>query len=182
VLTDACAGTAFGRSLGSEPSAARGPVQVFIGGLVAEALADGIVRVAVADDQILGAALWSMDHGTGRHPAQAAAVRAASVPRSCRHQLRRLADERCPPGVAHHRLLYLAVRSGRQGEGVGSALLANHHALLHRMHIPTLVIADDLSEPLFERHHYSRIGPPGLLPGGLPMSVMWRDPERAEPS
>ena len=169
VLTDACAGTAFGRSLSPGPSAARGPVQLFIGALVAEAFAEGIVRVAVADDQILGAALWAMDHGTGHRPG----------PDSPAQALRKLADDRCPPGVPHHRLLYLGVRPDHRGRGVGGALLTNHHALLHLTQLPTLAVADDLSEPLFERHRYSRVGPPELAPGGLPMSVMWRSPDRA---
>ena len=169
VLTDACAGTAFGRSFSPGPSAARGPVQLFIGALVAEAFAEGIVRVAVADDQTLGAALWAMDRGTGHRPA----------PDSPAQTLRKLADDRCPPGVPHHRLLYLGVRPDYQGRGAGGALLTNHHALLHLTQLPALAVADDLSEPLFERHRYSRVGPPELAPGGLPMSVMWRSPDRA---
>lgn len=168
VLTDACAGTAFGRSLTPGPSAVRGPVQLFIGDLVAEAFAEGTVRVAVADDQILGAALWAMDHGTGHRAGAASSAQA----------LRRLADDRCPPGVPHHRLLYLGVRPDRQSRGIGTALLTNHHALLHRTRLPSLVVADDLSEPLFEQHRYSRVGPSALTPGGLPMSVMWRSPDR----
>lgn len=169
VLTDACAGTAFGRSLAPGPSSARNPVQLFIGDLVAQAFAEGIVRVAVADDQILGAALWAMDHGTGHRPSTNSPAQA----------LRKLADDRCPPGVPHHRLLYLGVRPDRRGRGIGGALLTNHHALLHLTQLPSLVVADDLSEPLFERHCYSRVGPPELVPGGLPMSAMWRNPDRA---
>ena len=169
VLTDACAGSAFGRRLTRGASAARGPVQLFVGDLVAETFAEGIVRVAVADDQILGAALWVMDHGTGHHPGRPSPAQA----------LRKLADDRCPPGVPHHRLQYLGVRPDRQGRGIGGALLTNHHALLHLTQLPSLVVADDLSEPPFERHRYSRIGPPELAPGGLPMSVMWRSPDRS---
>jgi GNAT superfamily N-acetyltransferase len=185
VLTDACIKTPFGRGLVSEPSVRRGCAQVFMGGLVTATIADGIVRLAVVNGEVLGAALWSMHHGTGRpvrtDAADEGGVEAASVPQVWRRQLQELADDRCPSGVGHHRLRYIGVDPDRQGLGIGAELLIQHHALLHLMRIPALVVTDHAGEPFFERHRYSRIGPTGLLPGGVPMLVMWRNPEPADP-
>ncbi len=45
-------------------------------------------------------------------------------------------DRRHPAGTAHHHLAILAVRPGRQGQGLGTALLRAHHAALDRDGIP----------------------------------------------
>jgi hypothetical protein len=44
-----------------------------------------------------------------------------------------------------------------------------------------VVAVDGQARRLFERHGYTAIGSPQVLPGGLPVWAMWRPPGRAGP-
>ncbi|MEV6926362.1 GNAT family N-acetyltransferase [Dactylosporangium sp. NPDC051485] len=80
------------------------------------------------------------------------------------------------PLVPHHYLAFIAVRPDRQNLGIGSSLLARHHARLDRAALPAYLEANDPdNRELYLRHGYvSR--PPVLLPDGPPVWPMWREP------
>lgn len=80
------------------------------------------------------------------------------------------------PLDAHHYLAFIAVRPDRQNLGIGSSLLARHHARLDRAGLPAYLEANDpRNRELYLRHGYvSR--PPVLLPDGPPVWPMSREP------
>jgi len=80
------------------------------------------------------------------------------------------------PLEPHHYLAFVAVRPERQNLGIGSALLARHHARLDRAGLPAYLEANDpRNRELYLRHGYvSR--PPVLLREGPPVWPMWREP------
>nr|BFE55719.1 GNAT family N-acetyltransferase [Dactylosporangium thailandense] len=76
----------------------------------------------------------------------------------------------------HHYLAFVAVRPDRQSLGIGSALLARHHARLDRAGLPAYLEANDpRNRELYLRHGYES-RPPVLLPDGPPVWPMWREP------
>lgn len=80
------------------------------------------------------------------------------------------------PRVPHHHLAFLAVLPGRQGTGLGSALLHHHHEYLDRHRVPAYLEASSVrSRNLYRRHGY-RAGPQFTLPDGPPLWPMWREP------
>ena len=88
---------------------------------------------------------------------------------------------RHPVGAGHHHLAILAIRPGRQGQGLGSALLRAHHKALDTFGLPAYL---ESSSPracdLYRRHGYTGIGMPIQFPDGGPqMWPMWRDPATA---
>lgn len=84
------------------------------------------------------------------------------------------------PGDVHHHLAFLAVTPALQGQGIGSRLMGEHHALLDRLGMPAyLEASDSRSRDLYLRHGYELLGEPFHLPDGPPFWPMWRAP-RAE--
>ena len=83
-------------------------------------------------------------------------------------------------GVAHHHLAILAVHPGRQGQGLGHALLTAHHRLLDSERIPAYLEASDATNRAwYARHGYIlRPNAPIQLPDGPQMWPMWREPQR----
>ncbi|GIF40931.1 GNAT family N-acetyltransferase [Actinoplanes xinjiangensis] len=82
------------------------------------------------------------------------------------------------PLEPHHYLAFLAVRPGRQNEGIGSALLGRHHARLDRAGIPAYLEANDpRNRDLYLRHGY-QVRSVIDLPDGPPLWAMWRAPMR----
>lgn len=76
----------------------------------------------------------------------------------------------------HHYLAFVAVRPDRQNLGIGSALLARHHARLDRAGLGAYLEANDpRNRELYLRHGYQS-RPPVLLPDGPPVWPMWREP------
>jgi GNAT superfamily N-acetyltransferase len=76
----------------------------------------------------------------------------------------------------HHYLAFIAVRPDRQNLGIGSALLARHHARLDRAGLPAYLEANEpRNRELYLRHGYES-RPPVLLPDGPPVWPMWREP------
>jgi GNAT superfamily N-acetyltransferase len=93
-------------------------------------------------------------------------------------------DERHPAGFAHHYLAILAVRSDRQGQGVGTALLEAYHR-----HLDTTVrqpayleASSERSRRVYLHNGYRDLGPPVVLPGGPPLFPMRRPPLAAAPA
>ncbi|MCM0676194.1 GNAT family N-acetyltransferase [Micromonospora phytophila] len=82
------------------------------------------------------------------------------------------------PHPDHHHLALLAVTPWRQGQGLGSALLRHHHAVLDAEGVPGYLEASSVSSrDLYARHGY-RVAEPFRLPDGTPFWPMWREPAR----
>jgi len=70
-------------------------------------------------------------------------------------------------GIEHHHLAILAVRSDRQGQGIGTALLDAHHTVLDEKGIAAyLEASDERTRGIYLRHGYDDYGTPIELPGG----------------
>jgi GNAT superfamily N-acetyltransferase len=106
---------------------------------------------------------------------------AATGPWASRFQAFDVALEaRHPAGLTHHHLALLAVRPGRQGQGIGTALLRWHHQILDRGGVPAYLEASSLrTRTLYLRHGYADHGPPIYLPEGPLMYPMLRPPRSA---
>jgi GNAT superfamily N-acetyltransferase len=80
------------------------------------------------------------------------------------------------PTEPHHHLAFLAVTPSRQGRGLGTALLRQHHAVLDRDGLPAyLEASSERNRRLYQRHGY-REQPPLRLPDGTAFWPMWRPP------
>lgn len=80
------------------------------------------------------------------------------------------------PGEPHHHLALLAVHPGRQGRGLGSALLRHHHAALDGGGVPAYLEASSPgSRDLYLRHGYA-LRETFALPDGTLFWPMWRPP------
>ena len=93
-------------------------------------------------------------------------------------------DRYHPTGIPHHHLAILAVRPGRQGQGIGTALLNAYRQVLDRDATLAYLEASSLrSRSLYLRHGYvPRPGGPFCLPdGGPPMWPMMREPSPRPP-
>jgi GNAT superfamily N-acetyltransferase len=87
------------------------------------------------------------------------------------------------PQQPHHHLAYLGVTRARQCRGIGSALLAHHHAELDAAGIPAYLVAvSSGSRDLYLRHGYRPhgVGKFHLPDGGPLVWPMWRDPQPAQ--
>jgi GNAT superfamily N-acetyltransferase len=62
-------------------------------------------------------------------------------------------DRHHPAGTFHHHLAILAVRPDRQGQGIGTALLHAHHAVLEDQHIPAYLEASAPRGAVLYRPH-----------------------------
>jgi GNAT superfamily N-acetyltransferase len=87
-------------------------------------------------------------------------------------------DDHHLAGVDHHHLAILAVRPDRQGRGIGTALLAAHHAVLDEDGIVAyLEASDERTRGIYLRHGYVlRPDAPIRLPDGPEMWPMLREP------
>ncbi|WP_410814062.1 GNAT family N-acetyltransferase [Micromonospora sp. 067-2] len=80
------------------------------------------------------------------------------------------------PHEDHHHMAFLATRPGRQGQGLGTALIEHHHAWLDANAMPGYLEASSpRSRDLYARHGY-RAGEPFRVPDGTPFWPMWRQP------
>ncbi|MGC4875686.1 GNAT family N-acetyltransferase [Micromonospora sp. DT43] len=80
------------------------------------------------------------------------------------------------PHPDHHHMAFLAVQPGRQGQGLGTALMRHHHAWLDANGMPAYLEASSpRSRDLYARHGY-RAGEPFRVPDGTPFWPMWREP------
>jgi GNAT superfamily N-acetyltransferase len=82
------------------------------------------------------------------------------------------------PHEAHHHLAFLAVGPAHQGQGIGSALMDEHHVHLDQLGMPAyLEAACPRSRELYLSHGYQDHGDPIVLPDGPTMWPMWRPPD-----
>jgi GNAT superfamily N-acetyltransferase len=80
------------------------------------------------------------------------------------------------PAEPHHYLAFLAVHPDHQNHGIGSALLARHHARLDGAGLPAYLEANDpRNRDLYLRHGY-RCHNAIELPDGPSIWPMWRAP------
>jgi GNAT superfamily N-acetyltransferase len=71
-------------------------------------------------------------------------------------------------GAEHHLLAIIAVRPDRQSQGIGTALLDAHHAVLDEEGmVAYLEASDEHTRGIYLRHGYVDYGTPIQLPGGL---------------
>jgi GNAT superfamily N-acetyltransferase len=146
---------------------------------VERALTDGLVHTTPARD---AAALWIPvgPDGPGEPPDDyAERLAAVTGPWLDRFTvLDENFDRHHPAGAAHQHLAILAVRPGRQGEGIGTALLQAHHATLDKLGMPAyLEASDQRTRGIYLDHGYSDCGSPIELPEGPEMYPMWRPPQ-----
>lgn len=91
-----------------------------------------------------------------------------------------LFDANHPHGVVHHHLAFLAVAPEKQGQGLGSHLMAVHHDRLDESGTGAYLEASSPgARELYLRHGYQDRGEPFHLPDGPPFWPMWRDPSGA---
>lgn len=82
-----------------------------------------------------------------------------------------------PVGQPHHHLALAGVRPGRQGRGIGSALLEAHHRVLDAEGLPAYLEASSRrNRKLYLRHGYEDLTPSICLPDGPLLFPMWRRP------
>lgn len=140
-------------------------------------LAEG--RVDVTEDGA-ACALWlsvpADEHGDEEGPGQ---LREAVDPENERVELiGRLTAGIHPAGRAHEYLWMIAVAPGRQGEGLGTALIETVLDRCDREGIPAYLEASSArSRKLYERLGFELTGRPLDLPDGPQMWPMWREPQ-----
>jgi GNAT superfamily N-acetyltransferase len=128
-----------------------------------------------------GAAVWALPHRWRERPVDAARLVAGVLPGigllHARHCLRAIGRvEERHPTEPHLYLAVLGVEPSRQGNGVGSALLAPGLALCDTEGLPAyLETATERNVGFYARHGF-RVTGEVHLPGGPDMWLMWRDP------
>jgi ribosomal protein S18 acetylase RimI-like enzyme len=147
---------------------------------VEHALEEG---VAYTTTDRAAAALWMPFGSDASAPPAGYGQRlaAATGPWASRFQAFDVALEaRHPAGLTHHHLALLAVRPGRQGQGIGTTLLRRHHQILDRDGVPAYLEASSLrTRALYLRHGYADHGSPIYLPDGPLMYPLLRPPRTA---
>jgi GNAT superfamily N-acetyltransferase len=131
-----------------------------------------------ADDGGAGAALWAPP---GIDPVGAEAAygeRLAEIAGTDAERLFEIVEllEAHAPQEPHFHLHFLGVRPGRQGAGIGGALMAPIRERCDRERVPAYLEAtSDRNRALYERHGFRATGALPL-PGGPALWAMWRDP------
>ncbi|HEX5595971.1 MAG TPA: GNAT family N-acetyltransferase [Micromonosporaceae bacterium] len=143
--------------------------------LVGYALAGGLVEVTEDRSAV---AVWFPNVGDPA-PAPAdydARLAAATGPWADRFRTLDELFDANHPIEAHHHLAFLAVAPDRQGRGIGTALLRQHHARLDEQGIPAYLEASCERNRDFYRRHGYQDREPFRLPDGTPFWPMWRTP------
>ncbi|MFF0010059.1 GNAT family N-acetyltransferase [Streptomyces sp. NPDC005374] len=142
-------------------------------------LAEG--RVDVAEDGA-ACALWlpvpAEGADEGGDSEEFAQLREALDPDNERIELiGRLTAEVHPSGRAHEYLWMIGVAPGRQGEGLGTALIGSVLERCDREQLPAYLEASSArSRALYERLGFELVDRPLELPDGPRMWPMWREP------
>ncbi|WP_455355991.1 GNAT family N-acetyltransferase [Streptomyces sp. SYSU K217416] len=151
---------------------------LFLGVFVDVALSEGRVDMAVDGS---AAALWLQipagePEGEDDTPAR---MRETADPDNERAELvGRLTGAVHPTAEAHEYLLMIAVTPDRQGEGLGTALIAPVLERCDRDGVPAYLEASSArSRRLYERLGFEFTGTTVALPDGPPMWPMWRKPQ-----
>ena len=139
-------------------------------------LAEG--RIDVTEDGA-ACALWlSVPEESADEEDGFAELREALDPDNERIELiGRLTAEVHPSGRAHEYLWMIGVAPGRQGEGLGTALIGSVLDRCDREGVPAYLEASSVrSRGLYERLGFGLVERPLDLPGGPQMWPMWREP------
>lgn len=125
-----------------------------------------------------GAALWAAPGRWRETPGELLRLGAATARGAWPHWVRVLrglgAVEARHPREPHLYLAAIGVLPGRQGEGLGSALLAPGLARCDELGLPAyLESSNPLNVPLYERHGFVATER-RTLPKGPPVTLMWR--------
>jgi ribosomal protein S18 acetylase RimI-like enzyme len=82
-----------------------------------------------------------------------------------------------PSTPEHHYLSVLAIDPSRQGQGLGSELLAPVLARCDRDRVPAyLESSNERNRPFYRRHGFEVVGVYRVPNGGPSVARMWRDP------
>lgn len=152
---------------------------LFMGVFLDVALKEG--RVDIAEDDA-AAALWLSVPAGEPDPAEEdvpALMRQTADPDNERAELvGRLTGAVHPTDRDHEYLLLVAVTPERQGEGLGTGLIASVLDRCDREGLPAYLEASSpRSRDLYLRLGFTLSGPPLRLPDGPLMWPMWRDPQ-----
>jgi len=152
----------------------------YFGLYLKHAITDGLVETT---PDRAAAALWIPGEGPGApsdgYTGQLAAITGSYLGNflAFDEQL----DRHHPADTFHHHLAILAIRPDRQGQGIGTALLHAHHAVLEDQGIPAyLEASDERTRRLYLDHGYADRGGPIELAGGVRMYPMWREPRTGD--
>ncbi|PGH52309.1 GNAT family N-acetyltransferase [Streptomyces sp. Ru87] len=156
----------------------------FFGVFLGAALAEGAVEVT---EDRSAAALWldvpavaeeDVPAAIAEDDEVAALMRKESDPENERAEtVGRLTARVHPRLRAHRYLMLLGVEPDRQGQGLGSALLAPALRRCDAEGVPAYLEASNArSRALYEREGFRFTGRTVDLPGGPPMWPMWREP------
>jgi GNAT superfamily N-acetyltransferase len=189
VLSDLVA-TAFhdlapSRWLIADPEARSAILPGYFRLLIAYALVNGVAHTIPSRDAV---ALW-LPAGPGA-PSPPTGHRerlaAATAPWTGRFAVfDQILEDHHPAGPPHQYLAILAVHPGRQGQGIGTALLEARHHDLDSDGVPAYLEASSpRARDLYQRHGYTtRPDAPFRLPGGgPPLWPMWREPQQPLPA
>ena len=162
-------------------------LRLFFTGLVQHTTAYGTIRLAQAEHTIVAVACWypyplppeAVDvHAIGEQGPQTPAAEAAQ-------RLGRLETAlaaRHPRHRRHDYLAYLAVTPDRHNQGIGTALIQDHHTTLERTATPAYLEANDpRNHKLYLRLGYTDYGPPITAAGSPPVWPMWHQPTTDRP-
>jgi GNAT superfamily N-acetyltransferase len=181
VIAEAFFPLAVCRWLIPDPAARRAAFPGYFRLYVEHAIADGLAHTT---PDRAAAALWLPGHGPAAPPAsytgQLAAITGPYL--GTFQAFDQALDRHHPAGVFHYHLAILAVRPDRQGQGIGTALLHAHHAVLDEKGVAAyLEASDERSRALYLRHGYTDQGPFHLPDGGPAMWPMWREGAQPPP-
>ncbi len=132
-------------------------------------------RVDTTGD-LSGAAIWyRLDETPSPLPDHTVGLEEATGRYASRFLLLGAMFEARHPRVPHGYLAYLGVDPARQGQGVGSALLAHTHTAVDAENLPAYLEASDpRNRDLYTRHGYKAETPMLPAPEGPPFWPMWR--------
>lgn len=147
-------------------------------GYVAQAIEHGVVE---ATEDRSAAALWVVEDGGEQPdpPRPEPHVAAMLGPWAERvYQFDQLLHDALPtPGRPFEHLAILAVLPGRQGKGLGTALLEHRLAHLDREGIPAYLEASEANtRRIYLNYGFVDHGEPIRFPDGPTMYPMWREP------
>ncbi len=177
LIADAFHRLAVSRWLIADPYARRRIFPGYFRLLVAYAMVAGVAYTTPGRDAV---ALWlyAGPGVPGPPTGHRQRLAAATAPWTGRFAVfDRVLEEHHPAEVSHQHLAILAVAPGRQGQGIGTALLkARHHDLDRDGVAAYLEASSPRACDLYSRHGYTlRPGAPFRLPGGPPLWPMWRE-------
>jgi len=182
VIADAFFSLTVCRWLIPDGPARRAAFPRYFGLYVEHAIAGGLAETTPDRS---AAALWIPGDGPGAAPEEYAGQLAAITGPHLSNFLAfdQALDRHHPAGTFHHHLAILAVRPDRQGQGIGTALLHAHHAVLEDQGIPAyLEASDERTRRLYLDHGYADRGGPIVFADGVRMYPMMREPRTRGPA